>query len=1013
MKKFTLLFICILSFNLIGYSQNFVWAKTFGGTTNDQGKAICIDNSGDVVIAGLFTGTVDFDPGPGTYTLTSAGYDDVYITKLTSSGSFVWAVRFGNATGTGTGSGEKLGNITTDASGNIYAIGSFSSSVDFNPWAATNSLTSLGLNDIYILKLNTSGVYVWAKAISGTSAEFGTNIDVDATGVYTTGYFNAGADFNPSVTTTTLTNAGGADIFVCKWDLNGNYLWAKSMGGIGADVGYAVKVNPVNNNVYTTGYFYGTADISPGTTGPPSFVSTGGNDIFISALTSSAGTYTAQAQMGGTGNDNALDIVFDAIGNIYTTGDFTVSCDFDPGAAPVFLNSLGGSDAFVSKLSPSLTYLWARQIEGAGIDGGQSLAIDALGYVYASGYFTSTADFDPSASTYSLTAASQDAFVWKLNSAGNFIWAKNWGGPASETGNSIALDLNTNVYTTGYFASTCDFDPSANTYSITTTGSLDTYVSKLSCTLPQTVTTDAPLTLSLCIGTSTSMPIVMTSAPEANVAYSWSAVGASGVNLSLTTGTTTTASFTASASFSIVVTATNICGTTTTSVSDITVNLLPVVSASASPTSVCTGSLLTLSGAGASTYSWSNGVNNGVAFTPTASLTYTVMGTDINACSNTATINVAVISNPTVSITGNSVACLNSPNTLTAIGGTGFSYTWMPGSITNNTINAQPFTNSVYTVSVTDPNGCNNSAIFSVSILTPPTPDICEVTVDSLSNYNEIYWQKTLYPQADSFIVYRETTIGNFTRIGGRSAADSSMFIDTLRHFPSGINNGNPNASSWKYKLQLLDSCGNYSAYSPYHSTIFVQDQQNGNFNWSLYAIEGTTVTPVTNYNLVRRDIATGSESVAVTTSGFSATDPQYGSLWSTGIEWYVYGDGFSCDPTLRTANPNGTLVVKVKTKSNGANDKIGAVNLDKLNSVIGNNIRVYPNPAKEKVTVELGINGNMSIELMDVLGQTLFSVNTTESINTINTSSYLGGVYFFNIKLNNKIIAVKKVVLQ
>lgn len=994
------LLICILS-----NAQNFVWAQSFGGPANDIGKIVRIDNSGNIITAGTFNGTADFDPGPGTYTMTSAGFEDVYITKLNSTGALVWALRFGNATGSSPGTGDNVRGLTTDASGNIYAIGNFSSTVDFNPGGGVNTFTSSGIYDAYILKLNSSGTYVWAKTISGTSNEIGFGIDVDATGVYATGYSGAGADFDPSATTHTVTNAGGSDVFVAKYDLNGNYLWAQGMGGTNAEIGYSIKAHP-NGYVYTTGYFGGTADFSPGTTGPPSITSAGNSDIFISVLNASTGSYSLQASMGGTGNDMGIDLAIDGSGNIYTTGSFNGSCDFDPGAAPGFLTSLGSSDPFVCKLTPALTYLWAKQIEGSAADEGLGISIDALGNSYTTGYFNTTADFDPTVSTYTLSGTGQNAFVWKLNSAGNLVWAKNWGSSSSVQGNSIALDSYANVYTTGYYNSTCDFDPNSTTYTITTAGSLDAFVSKLSCTLPQTVTTTAPSSLSLCIGTSTSIPIAMSSAPEANVTYSWSAIGASGIVLSLTSGTTTTASFTASSSFSIVVTGSNTCGTTSTTVSDITINPLPIITTTVSPASgiVCTGKTATITAGGASTYTWNPFFVNGTSQTHTSSQVYTVIATDVNGCVNTNTAAITVVNNPTVNVTGKNLVCLNKPNILTANGA--LTYTWQPGAVVNSTINAQPGANTTYTVTGKDGNGCTNVKTFALSLVTPVTPSICVVTVDSASLFNYIVWDKTLYDNVDSFIVYREVSTNTYKRIGSTHQSALGQLIDTARAI--GPANGDPNITSYRYKIQLRDTCGNYSAMSPYHNSIYFISNTTGTYFWNTYDVEGQVNTPVATFNLLRDNNAIGTWSVIGSASGTqtSLTDPNY-SLYPNGA-WRVEATGFNCTATFfKTAATTQQVLNKSKSNvKNNFNIPLGIKNVNLNEDVI-----IAPNPASLYITINFRneIKQKTEITMTDIVGKVISTKEANEGSQIIIPVSELTkGVYFIRIKQNNSFMIKK-----
>jgi hypothetical protein len=123
-------------------------AQQFGGTSSEEGFSISLDASGNIYSVGSFQGTADFDPGPSTFNLISAGYQDIYISKLDASGDFVWVKHCG---GTGWDEGR---SITTDPSGNIYTTGFFSDTADFNPGTASFNLSSAGLLDVFVHKLS-------------------------------------------------------------------------------------------------------------------------------------------------------------------------------------------------------------------------------------------------------------------------------------------------------------------------------------------------------------------------------------------------------------------------------------------------------------------------------------------------------------------------------------------------------------------------------------------------------------------------------------------------------------------------------------------------------------------------------------------------------------------------------------------------------------------------------------------------------------------------------------------
>ena len=460
----------------LGYytpAQNFEWAKRMGGGSIDIGYSITVDSAGNVYTAGYFQGTVDFDPGAGFVYLTSAGSDDIFVSKLDASGNFVWAKNMGGT------SGDRGYSISLDASGNVYTIGYFSDIADFDPGAGSVNLTSAGSTDIFVSKLDASGNFVWVKRMGGIGVDLGNSIAVDGSGnVYTTGIFEGTVDFDPGTGTADLVTAGLDDIFVSKLDASGNFVWAKNMGGTITDQGYGIVVDD-SGNVYTTGVFTGTTDFDPGA-GTANLTSAGNWDIFVSKLDAS-GNFVWAKNMGGTSTDRGNSIAVDSSGNVYTTGYFYGTTDFDPGAGIVNLTSAGSADIFVSKLDASGNFVWAKKLGVLSDDYGISIAIDSSGNIYTTGKFQGTVDFDPGAGTVNLTSAgSIDIFVSKLDASGNFVWAKNMGGTGSDLGNSIAVDAARNVYTTGKFTGTADFDPGAGTINLTSAGSDDVFVSKLS-----------------------------------------------------------------------------------------------------------------------------------------------------------------------------------------------------------------------------------------------------------------------------------------------------------------------------------------------------------------------------------------------------------------------------------------------------------------------------------------------------------------------------------------------------
>lgn len=180
----------------------------------------------------------------------------------------------------------------------------------------------------------------------------------------------------------------------------------------------------------------------------------------------------------GIGPNQGNSIAVDVNGNVYTTGNFYGTTDFDPGTGIYNMTSAGSSDIFISKLDASGNFLWAKQFGGGGFDQGKSVAVDNNGNVYIAGNFQYTGDFDPGDGVYNLDFSYGNISICKLDASGNFLWAKQFGNGYSALG-SITLDTDGNIYTTGSFPYTADFDPGTGTFNITSVGGPVMFVSKL------------------------------------------------------------------------------------------------------------------------------------------------------------------------------------------------------------------------------------------------------------------------------------------------------------------------------------------------------------------------------------------------------------------------------------------------------------------------------------------------------------------------------------------------------
>jgi Domain of unknown function (DUF4114)/Beta-propeller repeat len=442
--------------------NNVLWAQQFGGTLPDTGWSIAADTSSNIYVTGAFNGTATF--GNTTLTSTAFGYSDAFVAKLDSNKNVLWAQKLG-----GTSYDQSFG-ISVDEAGNSYATGFFSGTATFG----STTLTSAGNEDVFITKLNSSGKFLWAQKLGGTSSDSGYSITIDGVGnTYVTGVLNTiSSPGNINAPTNAYTSD---DAFITKLDDKGNVLWTKNLGGAFlADRGIGIT-SDITGNIYATGYFSGTT-----TFGNITLTSAGNQDAFITKL-DSGGNFLWAQKLGGTFSDSGVGITSDEAGNIYVTGIFRDTTSF----GSTTLTSAGDEDAFVAKFDNNGKALWAKNLGSTGVDEGLGIVTDGLGNVYVTGAFSGTASFG---STTLTSTGNADAFIAKLDSNGNVLSAQKFGSTSLDLGIGITTDGKGNIYATGGFGNTATF---GNT-SLTSAGSIDTFIVKLGDEVEETQITLIP-----------------------------------------------------------------------------------------------------------------------------------------------------------------------------------------------------------------------------------------------------------------------------------------------------------------------------------------------------------------------------------------------------------------------------------------------------------------------------------------------------------------------------------------
>lgn len=374
--------------------NSLVWARRMGGdvvragaspAAVDAGRSLALDSAGNVYVAGGFQGTAEF----GLVSLTSAGGDDVFVTKLDANGTVLWASRWGDD------GNDTAGGVGVDATGNVYAVS--------YRWG----LDGVNDNGLDVVKFSPTGATVWTKWFNTQTGSPGCDIAVDAAGnVFLASQFRGLMDFDPGPKSKLISSGPSYSGFALKLTSAGALDWVAPFVGqsgsptTGSSMAESITLDG-SGNVIVGGNYNGLVDFNPGngTTTLP----TGGGG-FIAKLTSRGGLTWAKAveKASATGYTSVMvnALQTDAAGNVYATGIFGSTngggtVDFDPGAGVATRTTAGGNDIFVLKLTSAGNFGWAETFGSTGNDTARGLALDADGAIHLSGSFVGTVDFDP------------------------------------------------------------------------------------------------------------------------------------------------------------------------------------------------------------------------------------------------------------------------------------------------------------------------------------------------------------------------------------------------------------------------------------------------------------------------------------------------------------------------------------------------------------------------------------------------------------------------------------------
>lgn len=479
----------IAIFTLLGVNvkaQTMDWSNSVGGVDIEEITGIAKNPTG-IYYTGTFRGTVDFNPGPGVFNLTSAGETDGFVLKLDLNGNFLWAVSI-----TGTLSVTPTSIIADNNS--IYIAGHYVGTVDFNPSSTVNNSTAVLRTDVFYLKLNNNGSYLYHKSIGGNSFDYCNKIAFDNNLIpYLIGNFRSTADFNPDAGITNLT-AVNNDPFVMKINpSSGGLIWVKKFDSdvAGIATGDAIDFDS-NGNIFIAGTFYNSLDADPNSGVVTLTGSTSQLASYIIKLDSS-GNLVWSNRINPRNTDTGYyakiyDIKIDNTDNVYVCGQYRGELAYIASAPNSYgFNSSNYEIGFVIKYSNDNSYLssiafvtliGSNHPTNPSANAITSLDIDSNNDVYLVGnyYGRMVNSNNPTVAT-NITTTLTDGFIVKVNQAGAMINRKVFGGNNNVSINSILAE-GANVHVAGIYEGTADLDPTSSVLTSNSNGAKDFFLQK-------------------------------------------------------------------------------------------------------------------------------------------------------------------------------------------------------------------------------------------------------------------------------------------------------------------------------------------------------------------------------------------------------------------------------------------------------------------------------------------------------------------------------------------------------
>ncbi len=348
---------------------------------------------------------------------------------------------------------DRGNKVAVDINNNVYVVGIFSFAVDFDPGSSVALVEKH--NAFFLSKFNSSGDFQWVRTWDGSAIWSEPSVATDNFGnIFVAGWYSGSeVDLDPTRNVESYT-AIQSNAFLYKFDASGNFHWLKTWGGE-----WWAEANDLDTdnagNIYIAGCFGGRADMDPGPE-VAEYEASGRVDSYLLMLNSS-GEFRWVQTWGGEGGEGvereaAYDVKFGPDGNLYVTGAYNGSVDFDPSSSWDGHESLGCTDAYFSKLDADGNQVWTKTWGGEGEDFGYSLGFDGVGNIYVGGFWGERVAFNPARLRERRQAANvRSVFLTKFDSDGNHQWARGWGTSMEEDDIGIAVSSDGSVGLAGKF----------------------------------------------------------------------------------------------------------------------------------------------------------------------------------------------------------------------------------------------------------------------------------------------------------------------------------------------------------------------------------------------------------------------------------------------------------------------------------------------------------------------------------------------------------------------------------